>query len=237
VIEKKFVICGVGRCGTHLLSSHLESHPDVCFLDELLGWRRPERLSGASVADAFDYIADRVRAADRKVVGFDLKYEHAGTLSTPFSKLWAVGKLNEMLLEDGYCHIHVTRRDHLACYVSFKLATRQNRWMYSPYLKEKIRIDVCDLIEWVKWVGWTKGRINYITDSFPSNRYFETDYEDVQAGVFSGVAGFLGLGGFKMFNSRKYEKQMSGGVWSFVENEDEVRQCLEENRGLFEGVK
>jgi LPS sulfotransferase NodH len=97
---RRFCIFGQGRTGSTLLTTSLDSHPDIRCLDEIL--RRP-RIAPEVHVD--------LQSRGREIAfGFHLKPYHL----TRFQRRQDIGAFLRYLADDGWTLVHLTRRDTVA---------------------------------------------------------------------------------------------------------------------------
>ncbi len=131
---QKFVIIYTGRCGSSLLQTLLDSHPEVVCMGELLHIGQQFNQSGvhAKPAEVFDFINQA--SPNMLALGFKLSLHHFSSDRDAMTK-W-VG-------ESGSKCIHIKRQNPIDQYVSMSLAQLNDVWQSTgnTYSKTSFNFD------------------------------------------------------------------------------------------------
>ncbi len=218
---RRFVVVSRSRTGSYLLTSYLNSHPDILMHGEVFG-----KLRGQAYQDVLETYHGkyprRVRAA-----GFKLFYYHP--LDTPAPGLW------DHLSGDPNIHIvHLIRKDILRTLVSRAIAQKTDEWVRtkdkprsaigSGDPEARITVDPTwfrrQLHKTLDWQSAARER-------FCAQPYLELTYEDLVAdldGTFGQVTRFLGVP--PGAPSTKQRKQTPSDVDLAIQNGDELRAIV-----------
>jgi hypothetical protein len=214
--REKFVIFGQGRCGSTLLTTLLDSHPDIRCEDELLSMRYWQPLTRLA---RYKNLAQR----KSKVFGFHLKPWH-------IERVYERSLLDFCLKMDkqGYNFIHLKRRNiflqslsqaklHLYGIVQSNSSPRTDKKEF--YVDPKLVIFLMEEKELI-----AKGEALIIPQL--SKPVFEVTYEDdlwnsdVQKATTAKLFSHLGL---KAFESSTPLKKVSPRDWRLgVENAEKI---------------
>ncbi|MEX2199924.1 MAG: hypothetical protein WD711_00900 [Dongiaceae bacterium] len=147
--DRFLIILAMPRSGTHFLRSALSKGADIVNLDEPFnpdlsrklkfsfvrflrdrmrkgtGWRLDAATAGKALDDFFGTMAEH--APDRRLL-VDIKDEQLRIADWPPSPVAGPPRLLSFIMDSGLPVVRVTRRDLLAQYASYELATQSGRW-------------------------------------------------------------------------------------------------------------
>jgi LPS sulfotransferase NodH len=238
---RKFVVVGVQRSGTTLVTTSLDSHPDVCCAGELFKMRRPRR--GVDVRDGGyrSYInsALHLKIADRLVrpclvrhyldrffaqssfraIGFKLMRNHLHPGQFPM--------VTPYLIERQTSVIHIVRENVLKTYISRLMAQRSGRFHTTDKraASSGIEVPVRDLVR--KLSGIAEQNMQLTQTFGGSVPYIACTYEQYSADPeIQGrrLLAFLGLRATELHTP--LVKLTSDDLSRTVENLDAVKRCL-----------
>lgn len=133
----RFAIICMGRSGSTLLQTMLDSHPDIRCFGELFIPKGPFEQSGEP--SAADFIDDELKRQSQPVVGFKM----------PWSSLIPHPEVIDVFRHQQFRVILLIRRNKLDQYLSMQLAVKNNVWhsFDGIYEDERLHIDVDHCIE------------------------------------------------------------------------------------------
>lgn len=211
----RFCIFGQGRTGSTLLTTLLDSHPDIRCEDELL--RRP-RLKPL-------LYLDRVSRGTEAAFGFHLKPYHL----TRFQRVTDLGGFLRRLTEADWTLVHLTRRDVIAhAFSSFH--ARKHGWHHRTSDAREttlIEIDPERFVQKVKKrLAWREREAAALEglEVFPF--CYENHLLDpaVRGPALAALVRHLGLREVPL--STPLRKSVRGSPWDVVANPDAVREAL-----------
>lgn len=231
----RFMILGQARCGSNLLRTLLNSHPNVRLNGELFSVsgirKRP-----ACQADPISYLNNEVFGVPGRqvdAVGFKLFYyhlqQHDGfndySVFNPTVVKRILALRSHIANDYAVSILHLTRRNLLRTIVSRELAILKNEWVkrkdgagpaesqtliLSP---SQLESQFCEMREWE----------NEVNQLYRHHRILNIEYETLVANtadVMSEVQAFLGLKG--QILKSKLKKQNTRNLRDTITNYDEL---------------
>jgi hypothetical protein len=202
----------MGRSGSTLLQTMLDSHPDIRCFGELFIPNGPFEQSGEPSAAAF--LDDEFTHQTQPVVGFKF----------PWSSLIPHPEVVEVLRRQRFRMILLTRRNKLDQYLSLQLAIQNNVWhSYDGiYEQERLHIDLDHCMENLEYFRFGETMLREIMRGAPG---VEVEYEPIvhQQGL-DPVFTLLGVGPHELTPGVARLRQ--GTQRDIVENYDELKERL-----------
>jgi hypothetical protein len=247
------------RSGTTVFKELLASHPLCFTLGEAFNEGNPHALSRYLVSRAahepevvlprrsvpcfLDWLGESCAVAARekpgaRIVVVDLKSDQAHLIHEEWWHVAAPPRLFSLIKEHGWKVIDLRRRDLLALVVSSMVATA-TRTYHSFDLAEgtrqtaRIRVEPRELLSLIRA---TEAGYRLLSGQFKAySGHLGLIYEDLfdPSGRFSGatlarLAAFLGVEN-RFDPAPRLEKLLTGDIFSYVENADEVKAFLAAN--------
>ena len=164
----RFILVGLGRCGSNLLKFALKQHPDIEMAGELFNRHVfPEALSedGATRAAAF------FNAHDKAAVGFKLFRHHAR--KGPPKSVW-----DYLSRDEDIRVIHLYRRNYFKRILSWKIADKRGQWLADEHGTEDIRIELT-ADEWQALLELDAKKESFLDRTFQGHPTIKLAYEDL----------------------------------------------------------
>lgn len=214
----KFIILSSGRCGSTLLHTYLNSHPNILSRGEVL--RELYDGNGPTAPKAINPVIFTPCAKGIKAVGIKLFYDYR--IIDNFSNAF------EALTNDPSIKIiHLYRGNKLEQFVSYKRAWRDLEWSANPGndgYEKKIKVDVSEYNSYVENNQYHK---RVALEMFKSNEIIDLTYEQLTEDggkSLEGVQNFLGVEPRRLFTA--LTKQGRRPLSEMVENWDEIRRVI-----------
>jgi LPS sulfotransferase NodH len=215
--ERRFCIFAQGRSGSTLLTTLLDSHPEIRCEGELL--RRPRLLP-------LRYVERQSRGPE-PVFGFHLKPYHL----TRFQRVTDIGAFLRRLADDGWRFVHLTRRDVVAHAFS-NVHAKRHGWHRRDDTGHvdvpRIAIDPERFVKRVQdRLDWHEREVEALAGlpSFPIS--YEDDLSDAarREPRLRALLAELGVPWRQL--SSPLRKSVRRPVWELMANPDEVRSALQ----------
>lgn len=225
----KFIIVSGQRTGSTLLESLLASHDEIICQGELLnsGDEIRRNAAGPDVPllgeddDAVVHLQNTLYAQvpeSVRAVGFRLHYDHA--------RQGAWKEVRDAIVNDNDVRIiHLTRKNLLDRYLSYRLAIRDDRWIamneVPPSQDEMIILDVKDCVEDFVRSEWFQDEADRIFSAHPK---FDLTYEGLCADTDSEmgrVLQFLGVEFQQLHSPTKRQRKRTKR--KVIQNFDELK--------------
>ncbi|CAN5296589.1 hypothetical protein BH24PSE2_BH24PSE2_12970 [soil metagenome] len=239
---KKFVVAGVQRSGTTLITTSLDSHPEIFCAGEMFKMRPPR--TGVDVLDSgYRHHVNsslRLKLADQFARGrlvpafLDRFYERSGFAAVGFKLMRNQTYRNRFpmvttyILERQISVLHVIRENVLKVYLSRLLANRRRVFHATEKLTNlpRLTVPVHDLVAKLENIE-SEGR--ELRETFQSSvPYISVAYESYAAdmeGEGQRLLSFLGV--FRAPLRSPLVKLTPEALSEVIDNLDEVRQCLQ----------
>jgi len=197
IATTRFVITGLGRCGSNLLKLALKQHPDIHMEGEYFNDRVfPDVFSMDGAVRAEDFFAN----APGKCNGFKI-FEHQAR-KEPATSAWDYLSSNT-----GIKVIYLKRKNCFDRVLSLKIAKISGQWIARPNIKDDITIKMSPSM-WEELLRLDQIREQRLDDLFQHNDCYTFSYEDLVAdweGRRRDVQEFLGVEPLKL--GKKLKKQ------------------------------
>lgn len=212
----KFIIVTKSRTGSSLLTSYLDSHPEVRCFEEIF-----RRLGSSTTKQAWENIYGK-RNKRVKAVGFKIFYYHP--LDSDDRSVWDLIYKNADLKV-----IHLIRENSLRTIVSREIAVKTNKWNNKgdgtmDQSKKKIHLDPKDLM---KQLDEIRVYQNEFRKKMSNKEMKEISYEELVANrdsTMSTLFEFIGVAPNPV--STFLKKQNKEELKDLIVNYDEVSQTL-----------
>lgn len=214
----KFIILSSGRCGSTLLHTYLNSHPNILSKGEIL-----QELYDGDKPNSPKQIAPIIfppHGTNIKAVGIKLFYD--------YREMDSFKNAFEAIADDPTVKvIHLFREDKLAQFVSYKRAWRNLEWSAdsdSGNNDSKMKVDIQ---EYKDFVSDNQKHRQVALEMFKEHELIDLTYEDLTDSAETSlqeVQTFLGVRGKRLFTALK--KQNHEPLSEVVENWDEVKESL-----------
>jgi Sulfotransferase family len=238
----RYVIIGLGRCGSNMLRGLLNSHPRILALGELFrdlqglpAYDLP--LFSASRADGRLFRAEPVRFLERRIFKPYPSYLSAVGFKGIYSQLARPEMspvLDHLRDQEQLKVIHLKRRDTLKTYLSHLQAKQHQRWINTTGIKQRHRplaIAVDQFRDFYRRARDWEGRCDEV---FRHHQKIELFYEDLVAdfdGEMSRVQAFLGVERRKVvpLTYRQSYLPLSAAISNYAEIEEELAPFISES--------
>ncbi|MEM7644858.1 MAG: hypothetical protein AAF366_20415 [Pseudomonadota bacterium] len=216
----RFCLYAQGRTGSTLLTSLLDSHPDITCPDEIL--RRPKVAPRT-------YLTRRARQATTRAFGFHVKCYQLER----FAGVTEQGAFLDALEADGWRLLHLRREDLFAHAFSNAFAREIRRYhmteVQAPSTAPRIGVDpsriVTNIEKRLRWGAMER-------DALTGRDLFEIVYErdlldpDARGAILPKVLEWLGLRS-DVSLATPLRKSVSRPPWEMIANGAEVRRAME----------
>ena len=219
----KFVIIGIGRCGSQLVMHTLNNREDcVCGSEicdpNLIGQHIADR-DGAEYAEEW-YAEHNTEGV--KAVGFRLlrwQAQHA-----PMIRVWGHLQRSRTRI------VHLVRRNLVKQIVSLNIASENKEWSFGPEHEPPRRVmqTQYDPKSWLQWLQKYEKYTQEMSDLYSANPYLRWYYEDISDNFddsMRAIHGFLGLDYSP--TPPPLRKQNRVPLSEHISNMDELRKFLD----------
>lgn len=222
----RFVILCTGRVGSNMLSSYLNSHPDIVVKGEIFGQSEARGLRNNTNLDLGAYI-EREAYCDYprgiEAVGYKLFYNHAKRKMPEPNALWDFLKADRAIKI-----IHLTRDNLLRAYLSKIIADKTAKWTQAGPLNAVRTEEKRTVLDYED----TKRRFNKIkaweaeaAEAFSGHDMIHVTYEQLAADpqtALDAVQEFLGVEqrNLSSFHTKQNPERLS----VLIENYSELKQ-------------
>lgn len=216
VPAKRFCIFAQGRTGSTLLTTLLDSHPDIRCEDEIL--RRPRLMP-------LRYL-DRASRGPQQAFGFHLKPYHL----TRFQRVSDLGAFLTALHQDGWRFVHLTRGDLVAHVFSTFYARRHGWHRRSDPPTTPVDFIEVDAERFVRKLARRRDWLAREREALTGLKPFPISYEDdllharAREEKLAALLDWLGLPDAPL--STPLKKSVRASPWELMANPDEVRAAL-----------
>jgi hypothetical protein len=168
--KTRFVLVGLGRCGSNLLKFALKQNPDIAMVGELFNRHvYPEALEQDGATRASDFFTSQGYLA----VGFKL-FRHQGRRGLP-QTVW------DYLAKDKNVRIiHLSRKNYFKRVLSWKIADKRGQWLADKQGTEDIQIDMPPT-EWQQLLELDGKKEAFLDRTFKGHPTYKLSYEGLIA--------------------------------------------------------
>lgn len=213
----KFIIFSIGRTGSSLLASLLNSHREIHCRGELLQKR---------VFSAYRYIEFNEKLSENDVYGFKLNTFHFRVQNITNPKEFV-----EQLTNRGYQIIHLQRRNFIRLAISHLYAIHRNKYHLKSGQDQqeviKMRVEINELKDEIKLLeGYRVIEKQVIENTDSLSLYYEDDLKDGKnhQKTVDRISRYLNINQDKV--STEYIKTTPEDISLFVDNYHEVKNYL-----------
>jgi hypothetical protein len=202
----------MGRSGSTMLQTMLDSHPNVRCLGELFIPDGPFEHSEATSSESF--IEDSFTRQLQPVVGYKM----------PWSSLVPHPEILELFRRQRFRLILLTRRNKLDQYLSWRLAVHNNVWHSydGEYRQERLKIDLDDCMANLEFFRFGEIMLREVMRGLPGA---EIEYDDlIRHQGFDPIFKLLGVRPRPL--TPGVARLRKGTQRDIIENYDEVRERL-----------
>jgi LPS sulfotransferase NodH len=229
---KRFVVASYQRSGSTMLTSALNSHPDVICYSEIYNIGRPmfmvdgmpensnwlKKIRDIKPTDFLSRIIFRGYSPAIKSVGFKFFPEHLR--HNPYS-----GVLNKLIDDKSISCIHLIRRNQLAMYLSLVKAQRTGAWSSNKKSNHSNELINLDPYECQKAFESIKHEQEYFIKCLENRDVLTVYYEDIIESPdekYNEVQSFIGLDIQSITPTIK--KQIVKPLSQIIENYNELKE-------------
>jgi len=222
----RFVILCTGRVGSNMLSSFLNSHPNLVVKGEIFGHSEMKGLKKNADLDLDDYL-EREAYHDYPrgitAVGYKLFYSHAKRKMPEPAAMW-----NHLANDKSVKIIHLTRDNILRAHLSGVIADKTSKWTQAGPLNavrtEDKRTDL-DFEEAKRKFQRTQSWRSEANDSFSDHDMIQVTYEQLTSdpqSTLRSIQEFLGVEprNLSSFHTKQNPERMS----DLIENYSELKE-------------
>lgn len=215
---RRFVIAFSGRAGSSFLEGLIDSHPDArCYGEIFADHPTARSLSEQETRERLDRMIHQ--QSGLAACGFKL----------PFITVKQPPRMTDILKENDYRIIHITRRNKLKQVVSYVLATTNKAWRsdFGSYTTDRFSVDPEHVLEQIDEMNKIDRGTTELIAGFP---VLSISYEDVVTeAAIPAVLDFLDLPRAAL--ESRYERQRKLSVRETLLNYDAIATALED-RGM-----
>lgn len=229
---KRFIVASYQRSGSTMLTSALNSHPDVVCYSEIYNIGRPmfmvdgmpensnwlRKIRNVKPAAFLSNIIFRGYKSTIESVGFKFFPEHLR--HEPYSKI-----LNGLIYDKSTSCIHLIRRNKLAMYLSLVKAQRTGAWSSNNKSDNSNELINLDPYECQKAFESIKHEQEYFIKCLENRNVLTVYYEDIIESPdekYNEIQGFIGLDIQSITPTIK--KQIIKPLCQVIKNYDELKE-------------
>lgn len=219
----RFIILCRGRVGSNLLTSYLNSHPNILVHGEIFSRSAQNKQQALMDADPIAYlskVAYRPYPDDVKCVGFKMFYAHARKASDATNGIW-----QHLMADKGIKVIHMTRTNILRSHLSRTIAAKTAKWTQAGSInsvatedkRTKLDFEECER-SFRRTVRWQQEA----AAAFADHDLLHVTYEEVAAdpaGTLARIQTFLGVSNVNLssFHTRQNPEPLSELIENYAD--------------------